>query len=123
MGRGLTSLCCHRCQLFYGLSVSGMVYCIIRDPPPYQVDRKGNVKYFHPAGRQQFVYEGLIVGGYDVASAIFLILLSQWAIYVHNPYVRSSAIVVCALGFTFMYRQMIAAYTFKNRWYTGWMGF
>ncbi|KAG7384820.1 tumor suppressor candidate 3 [Phytophthora pseudosyringae] len=109
--------------LFYGLSVSGMVYCIIRNPPPYSADRKGNIQYFHPQGRQQFVYEGLIVGGYDVAAAIFMILLSQWALYVRNPAVRYTAIVGCALGFVFMYRQMTDAYKFKNRWYTGWMGF
>ncbi|RLN55888.1 hypothetical protein BBJ28_00019825 [Nothophytophthora sp. Chile5] len=109
--------------LFYGLSVSGMVYCIIRDPPAYSADRKGNIQYFHPQGRQQYVYEGLIVGGYDVSAAICMILLSQWAIYVHNPAVRSAAIVACSLGFIFMYRQMTAAYTYKNRWYTGWMGF
>ncbi|POM79011.1 Dolichyl-diphosphooligosaccharide-protein glycotransferase [Phytophthora palmivora] len=109
--------------LFYGLSVSGMVYCIIRNPPPYTADRKGNIQYFHPQGRQQFVYEGLIVGGYDVAAAIFMILLSQWALYVRNPAVRYLSIVGCALGFVFMYRQMTDAYKFKNRWYTGWMGF
>ncbi|KAH7489002.1 hypothetical protein KRP22_012201 [Phytophthora ramorum] len=109
--------------LFYGLSVSGMVYCIIRNPPPYSADRKGNIQYFHPQGRQQFVYEGLIVGGYDVAAAICMILLSQWALYVRNPTVRYVAIVGCALGFVFMYRQMTDAYKFKNRWYTGWMGF
>lgn len=109
--------------LFYGLSVSGMVYCIIRNPPPYSADRKGNIQYFHPQGRQQFVYEGLIVGGYDVAAAVFMILLSQWALYVRNPVVRYLSIVGCALGFVFMYRQMTDAYKFKNRWYTGSMGF
>ncbi|KAL3660787.1 hypothetical protein V7S43_014189 [Phytophthora oleae] len=109
--------------LFYGLSVSGMVYCIIRNPPPYTADRKGNIQYFHPQGRQQFVYEGLIVGGYDVCAAVFMILLSQWALYVRNPAVRYMSIVGCALGFVFMYRQMTDAYKFKNRWYTGWMGF
>ncbi|KAF4146264.1 OST3/OST6 transporter family [Phytophthora infestans] len=109
--------------LFYGLSVSGMVYCIIRNPPPYTADRKGNIQYFHPQGRQQFVYEGLIVGGYDVAAAVFMILLSQWALYVRNPAVRYLSIVGCAVGFVFMYRQMTNAYKFKNRWYTGWMGF
>ncbi|KAG2764103.1 hypothetical protein PC129_g4821 [Phytophthora cactorum] len=109
--------------LFYGLSVSGMVYCIIRNPPPYSADRKGNIQYFHPQGRQQFVYEGLIVGGYDVAAAVFMILLSQWALYVRNPAVRYLSIVGCAIGFVFMYRQMTNAYKFKNRWYTGWMGF
>ncbi|EEY60485.1 uncharacterized protein PITG_21027 [Phytophthora infestans T30-4] len=74
-------------------------------------------------GRQQFVYEGLIVGGYDVAAAVFMILLSQWALYVRNPAVRYLSIVGCAVGFVFMYRQMTNAYKFKNRWYTGWMGF
>uniref|UniRef100_M4C2F1 Uncharacterized protein n=1 Tax=Hyaloperonospora arabidopsidis (strain Emoy2) TaxID=559515 RepID=M4C2F1_HYAAE len=109
--------------LFYGLSVSGMVYCIIRNPPPYAADRQGNVQYFHPQGRQQFVYEGLIVGSYDVAAAVCVILLSQWALYVRNPVVRYLAIVGCSLGFVFLYRQMTDAYKMKNRWYTGWMGF
>ncbi|RLN51812.1 hypothetical protein BBJ29_006548 [Phytophthora kernoviae] len=108
--------------LFYGLSVSGMVYCIIRDPPAYSADRKGNIQYFHPQGRQQFVYEGLIIGSYDVLAAIFMILLSQWALYVRNPAIRYLSIVGCAIGFVLMYRQMTAAYKFKNRWYTGWMG-
>ncbi|UIZ28950.1 hypothetical protein KXD40_007195 [Peronospora effusa] len=109
--------------LFYGLSVSGMVFCIIRNPPPFSVDRKGNVQYFHPQGRQQFVYEGLIIGGFNIAAAVFMILLSKWAVYVRNPIVRYLAIVCCALGFVFMYRQMTNAYKFKNRWYTGFLGF
>ncbi|CEG46334.1 magnesium transporter protein 1-like [Plasmopara halstedii] len=108
--------------LFYGLSVSGMVYCIIRKPPPFASDRAGNIQYFHPQGRQQFIYEGLIVGGYDIAAAIFIILLSQWTLYLRNPIVRYLSIVGCTLGFVLMYRQMTSAYKFKNRWYTGWMG-
>lgn len=109
--------------LFYGLSVSGMVYCIIREPPAYTTERNGKIKFFHPQGRSQFVVEGLIIGAYDVAAAGFMILLSQWAIYLQRPVLRYAAIAICALGFVFMYREMIACYTFKNRWYTGWMGF
>uniref|UniRef100_K3W587 Thioredoxin domain-containing protein n=1 Tax=Globisporangium ultimum (strain ATCC 200006 / CBS 805.95 / DAOM BR144) TaxID=431595 RepID=K3W587_GLOUD len=109
--------------LFYGLSVSGMVYCIIREPPAFTTERNGKIKFFHPQGRSQFVVEGLIIGGYDVAAAGFMILLSQWAIYLQRPTLRYAAIAICALGFVFMYREMIACYTFKNRWYTGWMGF
>ncbi|DAZ98401.1 TPA: hypothetical protein N0F65_000115 [Lagenidium giganteum] len=109
--------------LFYGLSVSGMVYCIIREPPAYQMERNGQIKYFNPGGRSQYVVEGLIIGGYDVAAAGFLILLSQWAVYLHNAQIRIAAIVVCALGFVGMYKLMISCYIYKNRWYTGWMGF
>ncbi|CAI5741673.1 unnamed protein product [Hyaloperonospora brassicae] len=109
--------------LFYGLSVSGMVYCIIRNPPPYATDRKGNIQYFHSQGRQQYVYEGLIVGSYDVVAAVCVILLSQWALYVRNPIVRHLAIVGCVLGFLFTYRQMTGVYKMKNPWYSGWMGF
>ncbi|TMW67928.1 hypothetical protein Poli38472_007600 [Pythium oligandrum] len=108
--------------LFYGLSVSGMVYCIIREPPAYTTERGGKIKFFHPAGRSQFVVEGLIVGAYDVMAAGFVILLSQWAVYLKNPVLRYSALMICMSGFLFMYRQMISAYMFKNRWYTGWMG-
>lgn len=110
-------------QLFYGLSVSGMVYCIIREPPPYSMERNGKIKYFHPAGRQQFVFEGLIIGAYDVAAAGFVVLLTQWALYLQRPQLRVPALVICSLGFVYMYRSMIACYTFKNRWYSGWMGF
>ncbi|GLD95968.1 hypothetical protein PINS_up004646 [Pythium insidiosum] len=109
--------------LFYGLSVSGMVYCIIREPPAYTTERNGKIKYFHPGGRSQFVVEGLIIGGLDVMAAGFVILLSQWAIYLQRPYLRYPAILACMAGFVVMYRQMIAAYISKNRWYTGWMGF
>ncbi|CAH0477947.1 unnamed protein product [Peronospora belbahrii] len=108
--------------LFYGLSVSGMVFCIIRNPPLFYVDRKGNALYFHPQGREQFVYEGLIIGAFDVGAALFLILLSQWAVYVRHPAVRYLAIVGCVLGFVVMYRLMTNAYKMKNPWYTGWMG-
>lgn len=100
-----------------------MVYCIIRDPPFYQTERDGKIKYFHPGGRQQFVAEGLIVGAYDVSAAACVILLSQWAIYLVNPALRYSAIFGCVGGFVYLYRLMIAAYIMKNRWYTGWMGF
>ena len=103
--------------MFYGLSVSGMVYCIIRNPPPFSMERNGVVKYFHPAGRQQFVYEGLIVGGYNILAGIFIILLSDFAIYIKNTQNRYLFITLCILGFLVMHNLLRSAYVFKNPWY------
>lgn len=98
-----------------------MVYCIIRNPAPYHMTQKG-IQYFHPDGRSQFVYEGLIVGGLDIMAAFWIILMSQWAIYLKKPYVRLPATIFCAAGFIIMYKAMITCYSAKNRWYKGWMG-
>ncbi|OQR98851.1 hypothetical protein ACHHYP_07731 [Achlya hypogyna] len=106
--------------LFYGLSVSGMVYCIIREPPAFSQERNGKITFFHPQGRQQFVVEGLIVGGYDLVAAMSVILMSQFAVSIKNATLRYIMLGVCLAGFLLAYRQMVSAYAFKNPWYESW---
>ncbi|OQR93275.1 hypothetical protein THRCLA_08488 [Thraustotheca clavata] len=106
--------------LFYGLSVSGMVYCIIREPPAFSQERNGKITFFHPQGRQQFVVEGLIVGGYDLTAAICVIVMSQFAVTIKNGPLRYVILSACLAGFLVAYRQMVSAYAFKNPWYESW---
>ncbi|KDO27618.1 hypothetical protein SPRG_06888 [Saprolegnia parasitica CBS 223.65] len=106
--------------LFYGLSVSGMVYCIIREPPAFSQERNGKITFFHPQGRQQFVVEGLIVGGYDIVAALSVILMSQSAVAIKNTTLRYLALGLCLAMFLVAYRQMVSAYAFKNPWYESW---
>ncbi len=97
-----------------------MVFCIIREPAAFSQEANGRIKFFHPAGRHQYVVEGLIIGGYDLVAAICIILLSQWAIFLKNPSARYIALSVCLAGFALAYKSMVAAYSFKNRWYQTW---
>lgn len=104
--------------LFYGLSVSGMVFCIIRDPPPFNVERSGRIQFFHPGGRQQFVVEGLIIGGCNVVAALSVILLTQRAPKIANPSLRMSVMMFAMTCFFFTYRFVVRSYAFKNQWYS-----
>ncbi len=61
------------CQTVYALSISGIAYCIIRNPPWYGMDRSGGVVLFD--GQQgQTVLEGLTVGLLNVLAAAGLIV-------------------------------------------------
>ncbi|KAF0722649.1 hypothetical protein Ae201684P_004532 [Aphanomyces euteiches] len=103
--------------LFYGLSVSGMVYCIVREPPPYLRERSGQITFFHRQGRQQYVAEGLIVGALDLTSAGCIIALSQVAVHVRSPILRYAALFACLGGFIISYKQMVLLYAYKNPWF------
>ena len=104
--------------MFYTFSVSGMVFCIIRSPPPFSVDRSGRTKFFHPAGRQQFVVEGLIIGSCNVMAAFCVIGLTRVALRQTDEKRRSAMIVAFVVLFFFLYRTVVRSYTMKNGWYS-----
>jgi hypothetical protein len=60
-------------QAVYGVSVSGMIYCIIRTPPKVALDRNGEVSLFERRDGQ-LVYEGLTIGGMNLLAAAGIIL-------------------------------------------------
>jgi hypothetical protein len=61
----------------YFFSVSGSIYCIIRNTPPYGVDpRTRRTTIFSSDGRGQYVYEGLFIGALNIAAAVALILMT-----------------------------------------------
>ena len=113
--------------IIYTLSVSGMVYCIIRTPPLYKTDRRGLVQYFDPNSRTQNVYEGLIIGFYNTVCAICIIVLGE-SIVAYSKKVTTggvgigkknfySMMVFALLMFIVTYRNIRSAYAYKNGWY------
>lgn len=103
--------------MFYTLSVGGMVFCIIRDPPPFAVDRSGTMSFVHSGGRNQYVVEGLIIGLCNAVAALSVIALTQWAPKVKDPQTRTMAMAMCLLAFFALYRFVVRTYGRKNSWY------
>ena len=60
-------------QTVYGVSVSGMIYCVIRTPPKFTTDRNGEVVLFQGRGQGQMVYEGLTIGAMNVLAALGIV--------------------------------------------------
>ena len=61
----------------YFFSVSGSIYCIIRNSPSYGIDPKTRrPTIFSSEGRGQYVYEGLFIGALNIAAAVALILMT-----------------------------------------------
>ena len=58
----LLLLLLHPSQIVYFIAISGIVYDVIRVPPPFYFDKNRQLAIFHPQSNQQFMLEGLITG-------------------------------------------------------------
>lgn len=103
--------------IFYTLSVSGMVYCVIRNAPFMSRDRAGNNVYFHSQGRQQYVVEGLIIGVSNCGVGLSAVVMAEYATKIKNTKLRSIAVLVCAITIVLCYQFVVHEYANKNGWY------
>eukprot|EP00753_Platysulcus_tardus_P016507 PLAT5782.1.p1 GENE.PLAT5782.1~~PLAT5782.1.p1 ORF type:complete len:346 (+),score=150.80 PLAT5782.1:143-1039(+) len=106
--------------MLYFLSVSGIMYDIIRGVGAFHVDQQGRIMLFHPSGNQQFAAEGLIIGGMNLAAALLLIYVADKIPRWKSSGSRSIALWLALFGFFFVYSRITALYTMKNRWYRVW---
>lgn len=99
----------------YFVSVSGGVFDIIRNPLPFYCTR-GGCSFVHPSSSYQFVVEGLIVGGLNMACAAAVVFLSRnaWKLDQAN---RGMAVGIAVVVFVLLYGQLVGLYRFKSRWY------
>ncbi len=56
------------------MSISGVVYCIIRTPAWYNVDQRTGTPVVFDGRSGQTVLEGLVVGGMNLAAAAGVII-------------------------------------------------
>jgi len=106
------------CAAAYTCSISGFVYDIIRSPPPFYVDRHTNaMSFFHPNNGQQFVVEGFIIGFLNIACAIVIICLVNYASTMQSKQTATNAGLLCLFLFSILYWWIISLYKYKNRWY------
>jgi len=107
----------------YTTSISGMIYDIIRNPPPFYLNpQAGQIIFFHPESNQQFVVEGFFIGFLNVACAVALICLVSFVKWFKTTQNRSCFIGVCCVLFAVLFHSIIALYQTKNRWYMRMMG-
>jgi oligosaccharyltransferase complex subunit gamma len=71
-------------MVVYFICMSGIVYNIIHNVPFNNVDRDGNVEWFHSGGRSQFGAEGYIMSGTISVLGLLLILLLQLPKYTES---------------------------------------
>jgi len=104
----------------YAFGVSGMVYCIIRNPPTHLARGKDMMEMISGESRGQYVYEGLLIGFSNIISGLSLVALymtckarpSRWMML---PRLLMSsfflALFIYSLQFTYI------LYVTKTRWY------
>uniref|UniRef100_A0A7S3XXZ8 Thioredoxin domain-containing protein n=1 Tax=Heterosigma akashiwo TaxID=2829 RepID=A0A7S3XXZ8_HETAK len=106
------------CLGLYTTSISGMIYDIIRNPPPYYMNHQtGQINFFHPQSNQQFVAEGFIIGFLNVGAAIALILMVTQMKRFKDPQNKSTFVGICYAVFVILLYTIISLYRVKNRWY------
>ena len=106
------------CSLVYLCSVSGIMFDIIRDAPWYYNDpRGGGTYFFYPDANQQFVLEGFIVGGLNVACAVALIWTAKGAPKLKTAEQRLIGVLGGMLTFCALFWQVRHLYIKKNKWY------
>jgi len=106
------------CSLVYLCSVSGVMFDIIRDAPWYYNDpRGGGTYFFYPDANQQFVLEGFIVGGLNVACAVSLLWTVAGAPRLKTAEQRGIGVVGGMLTFCALFWQVRHLYIKKNKWY------
>lgn len=105
--------------LCYALSVSGMVFCVIRNPPLAAQGRKGEAVYISSEPRSQYVLEGLLIGAMNVLMAASLLVVSQYTMYLPPSVLKTTLTTALVFTFYFTWSIIRSLYTFKNAWYAG----
>jgi hypothetical protein len=109
-------------QSIYYISVSGVLYDIIRGVPPFGYDQRTRRAIFiaNQSGTQYGI-EGLIIGALNSAAAFCVILMARFFPKIRNAETRNYATIAAAGTFLFLFYQVYSLYNYKNSWYSLWM--
>lgn len=101
----------------YFISVSGVLYDVIRGVPWVGADNQGNPVFISGSG-SQYVLEGLFIGVLNIGCAASILLLKSSMASTHAR--TTSSAVTCLMygfGFVVLYKLVQSLYRNKNRWY------
>lgn len=106
-------------QAVYYISVSGVLYDIIRGVPPFGYDprTKRMVVVAQQSGTQYGV-EGLIIGGFNMAAGLGVIILTRVLPRMKDSSARNGVAAGAAALFLIFYFQVYSWYHYKNPWYS-----
>mmetsp|Transcript_3078 Transcript_3078/g.5391 ORF Transcript_3078/g.5391 Transcript_3078/m.5391 type:complete len:436 (+) Transcript_3078:22-1329(+) len=109
----------------YAFGVSGSVYCVIRNPPKYisQGVNFDRLELVSGGGRDQYVYEGLLVGAAAVAAGLALAAFAAVAVPPRGGakrwlVPRAVAAAVCLAVAIYSAQFLYTLYVKKTRWYS-----
>jgi len=60
--------------IVYTLSVSGMIFCLLRGSPPFGLSQQHGLLFLYPDKQSQFLLEGLFIGAITAASGAVLVV-------------------------------------------------
>lgn len=101
--------------VIYFVSVSGVMYDIIRNPPPFYC-REGGCMFVNPSSGQQFSLEGFLAGIFNIVAAFVLWLLVKRYLS-FNPENSTKYTFICLAVFTICFSFTIRFYVIKAGWY------
>lgn len=99
----------------YVCAISGLIFDIIRSPPWYRANAKGEIMLFYPQSGNQFVVEGFIIGFLNLLCAGALVFIAVAAPKFKSEGNRTSAVIGGMVVFVFAFMQIRGLYKMKNR--------
>lgn len=102
--------------LCFCVGVSGSIFCIIRSAQPYGYTREG-LLIFAPQGRDQFLFEGIIVALLTVGCGLsyYLLMLST---KIPISILRHLGVLFFLTVFIILSMQLFSVYCIKTPWYS-----
>lgn len=102
----------------YAVSVSGVIYCIIRTPAWYSVGRNGEPVLFENSQGQN-ILEGLLVGAMNLMAAAGVILTYKALTLPRQSYSISLFLVLAGVAiFVVFYLRIVKVYMVRTPWYS-----
>lgn len=105
--------------VLYGVSISGAIGCVIKNPPWYGMGKDGKATFFSGSGgHDQYVLEGLVIGALNVGaagSAIALVLLARSR--TASVFVKVVVGALCFALWIALYLRILGFYQLKTPWY------
>jgi hypothetical protein len=101
------------------VSISGIVFDIIRNPPWYGVNSRGKPSIVGAQERsEQFVLEGLFMGALSLAASVCLILLLRAAKRTRSELTLAITAGILLALFMSLYWRYVQSYEQKTSWYS-----
>lgn len=119
--------------VFYIVSISGVIYMILRNPPFYNFKNR-KIEIFAPVSNNQYVLEGFIISFCNLLCSLSVVLLSLFysknysndtssIFYINTSskfYLNFKVFLIVFLLFVCIYsfNTVVYYYTYKNKWYS-----
>ncbi|GAB5033214.1 cbl-interacting serine threonine-protein kinase 9 [Nannochloropsis oceanica] len=103
--------------LVFMTATGGMIYCLIRTPPPYGVYLQKVQLFMNRDSSDQFVAEGLVMGSIQLCAGLSFVGMYWFASQKRNGIAQWLGINLSLAAALYFLHRLFAFYATKTRWY------